>query len=139
MKRQSLALAFLLSVGLAGAARADVPPPETMACWTSSGSVEPLALGSRCTFNGPGTCQNTTCTRTGIANWDRDASATPPTNTYACVACVPNGGGKDSGSDQTKDSSGCAIGGPLARTIGPWLAAGLFAAAMMLARRRPRR
>jgi hypothetical protein len=27
----------------------------------------------------------------------------------------------------------------LARTIGPWLAAGLFAAAMMLARRRPRR
>jgi hypothetical protein len=139
MTSQRLSLAFLFTVCLVGLARADLPPPESLACWTSSGSVQPLALGSPCTFNGPGTCKNTTCTGIDKAKWDHDSGADPPTYTYACVACVPNGGGKDSGSDQTKDSSGCAIGGRLARTVGPWLAAGLFAAAMMLARRRPRR
>jgi hypothetical protein len=122
MNRQCLALALLLSVGLAGAARADlVPlPPDVSACLS-------LTAGSPCTNNGPGTCQNATCTTSANSSG------------YGCLKCVPNGGWKDSGSDQSKDSSGCSIGGRLARTIGPWLAAGLFAAAMMLTRRRPRR
>jgi hypothetical protein len=109
MNRQCLALALLFSLCLVGAARADAvpPPPEVSACVS-------LTVGSPCTFNGPGTCENATCT-TG-------------TSQYSCVKCVP-----------TDKDSGCAIGGRLARTIGPWLAAGLFAAAMMLARRRPRR
>lgn len=111
MNRQCLALALLLSVGLARAARADVAPlpPEVDACYS-------LTVGSACTYNGPGTCQNATCTI--------------GTSQSSCVKCVPTDAGKD---------SGCSIGGRLARTVGPWLAAGLFAAAMMLARRRPRR
>ena len=137
MTQRCLTLAFLFSVCLVGTARADVPPPEVWACHASAGGD--LPVGSPCTNNGPGTCQNTTCTGIDKANWDRDSGASPPTYTYACVSCVPNGSWKDAGSDQTKDSSGCAVGGRLARTIGPWLAAGLFAAAMMLARRRPRR
>ena len=131
MTRRCLTLAFLLSFCFVGAARADGVPPEVFAC---SGSV-----GSPCTFNGSGTCQSTTCTGIDKANWDRDSGAAPPTYTYSCLACVPAGGGKDSGSDQTTDSSGCAVGGRIARTIGPWLAAGLFGAAVMLTRRRPRR
>ena len=113
MNRRCLTLALLLSVGLAGAAHADVVPlaPDVFACAS-------LTVGSPCTYNGPGTCQNATCTD----------SANPTANQYNCVKCVP-----------TKDSSGCAVGGRLARTVGLWLAAGLFGAATMLARRRPRR
>jgi hypothetical protein len=133
MTRKCLSLALLFSVCLVGVARADVPPPEVTACHANAGGI--LPIGSPCINNGLGTCQNTTCTRTGIANWDRDASATPPTNTYACVACVPVSIGTDLGGD----GCGCAVGGRLVRTVGPWLAAGLFGAAMMLARRKPRR
>ena len=116
MNRQCLTWALFLSVCFAGAARADMPPPEAMACWGSSGSAESLPVGSPCNYNGPGTCQNATCTI--------------GTSQSSCVKCIPTDAGKD---------SGCSIGGRLARTVGPWLAAGLFAAAMMLARRRPRR
>ena len=119
MNRQCLTWALFLSVCFAGAARADMPPPEAMACWGSSGSAESLPVGSPCNYNGPGTCQNATCT-----------GANPSTNPYSCLKCVPTGSGGD---------SGCTIGGRLARTVGPWLAAGLFGAAMMLVRRRPRR
>jgi hypothetical protein len=111
MNRQRLSLAIFLTVGLAGTARADVIPlpPEAIACIS-------LTVGGACTYNGPGTCQNATCT-TG-------------TTQSSCVKCVPTEPSKD---------SGCSIGGRLARTVGPWLAAGLFAAAMMLTRRRPPR
>jgi hypothetical protein len=122
MTRQLLSLALLFSVCLVGAARADlVPlPPDVSACLS-------LTVGSPCTNNGPGTCQNATCTDS------------PGASGYSCLKCVPNGSGKDSGSDQSKDSSGCTIGGRLARAVGPWLAAGLFGAATLLTRRRPRR
>ena len=110
MNRQCLSLAILLTLGSGGVARADVAPlpPEAMACVS-------LTVGSACTYNGPGTCQTATCTI--------------GTSQSSCVKCVPTEPSKD---------SGCSIGGRLARTVGPWLAAGLFAAAMMLARRRPR-
>jgi hypothetical protein len=113
MNRQCLTLALLFSVCFVGAARADLVPvaPEVYACAS-------LTVGSACTYNGPGTCQNATCT-TGTS-----------TSQYGCVKCVPNGSGGD---------SGCAVGGRLARTVGPWLAAGLFGAATMLVRRKPRR
>jgi hypothetical protein len=139
MTRNCLAfsLALLLGVCFAGTARADMPPPEVSACHATAGGS--LPIDSSCDNGGPGTCQNTTCTGIDKANWDRDSSADPPTYTYACVACVPNGSGKDAGSDQTKDSSGCAIGGRFARTVGPWLVASGFGAAILLARRRFRR
>jgi hypothetical protein len=110
MSRECLSLAILLSVCFVGTARADVipEPPEVFACLS-------LTAGSPCSNNGPGTCQNATCT-TGASS-----------SGYSCLKCVP------------ADSSGCAMGGRLARTVGPWLAAGLFGAAVMLARRRPRR
>jgi hypothetical protein len=125
MNRQCLSLALLFSVGFAGAARADALPPDAVACFSGTQQA-----GSPCTFNGPGICQNATCTGIDKLNWDRDASATPPTIQYSCVKCIPTGAGTD---------SGCAVGGRLARTVGPWLVAGLFAAGVMLARRRPRR
>ena len=122
MTRQLLSLALFFSVCLVGAARADVVPvpPDVFACLS-------LTLGSPCSNNGPGTCQPATCTDS------------PGSSVYPCSKCVPTGSGKDSGSDQSKDSSGCAMGGRLARAVGPWLAAGLFGAATLLTRRRPRR
>lgn len=67
---------------LAGTARADVPPPETQPC---SGKQ----VGAACTYNGAGTCQESTCSRLDYAHWDRDASSSPPSMNYACVKCLP--------------------------------------------------
>ena len=117
-----LSLALLFSFCFAGAARADAVSPEVFAC-------SPGSLGSPCSYyKGSGTCQNATCWQKDMANWNPDASAYPPLTSYDCLSCVV-----------TEDSSGCAIGGRLARTVGPWLVAGLFGACVMLARRRPRR
>jgi hypothetical protein len=47
------------------------------------------------------------------------------------------GAGSAVDAGKPNDSSGCAVGGRLsANTLGPWLLAGLFAAIVMLARRR---
>jgi hypothetical protein len=56
-------------------------------------------------------------------------------------SAAAGGAGGTSGSDAGKpnDSSGCAVAGWLsAKALGPWILAGLFGAAVMLARRRRR-
>ena len=118
----AFSLTFLLGIGFAGAAHADLTPPEVSACAS-------LAVGSPCNNNGPGTCQYAACTQ---------SSAGPSWTPYPALCCVATGTGKDSGSDGNKDSSGCAIGGNLAGTVGPWMVAGLFGSGVMLARRRRR-
>jgi hypothetical protein len=67
---------------LGGTARADVAPPETSPCVGKQ-------VGDSCTYNGAGTCQSSTCSKLDYLNWDRDASASPPVTTYACVKCLP--------------------------------------------------
>jgi hypothetical protein len=77
----SSAFVFCALSFLALPARADVAPPETQPCVSK-------AAGDACTYNGAGTCQSQTCGRLDYANWDRDASASPPTTTYACLKCL---------------------------------------------------
>ena len=76
MTRQLLSLALFFSVCLVGAARADLVPlaPDVSACLS-------LTVGSPCTNNGPGTCQNATCTDS------------PGSSGYPCLKCVPTGSG----------------------------------------------
>lgn len=69
-------------IGWGGAARADVAPPETSPCVGKQ-------VGDSCTYNGAGVCQSSTCSKLDYLNWDRDASSSPPTTTYACVKCLP--------------------------------------------------
>lgn len=62
-------------------AHADVPPPETQPCTGKQ-------AGTACTYQSKaGTCQNGTCSKLDYLSWDRDASASPPTTSYACVKC----------------------------------------------------
>jgi hypothetical protein len=64
-------------------AHADVIPPEVGACQNKQ-------LGDPCT-NGSstGTCQNQTCSKLDYTSWDRDASSSPPSVSYACLKCIP--------------------------------------------------
>ena len=63
-------------------ARADVIPPDVSAC---SGQQ----AGAACTYNSTaGICQDGTCSRLDYTNWDKDASASPPSTSYACVKCA---------------------------------------------------
>lgn len=116
-------LVFLLATCLAGAASADIAPPEVAAC-------SALAPGDPCS-NGTGTCRQSTCSRGVYTGPDQDAGVV----SYACLTCAPNG----DGNDKSGDSSGCAVGGRFASAAGPWLLAGAFGAGVMLLRRRSRR
>lgn len=98
----ALLLASILLIGLP--ARADVIPPDTAAC---SGK----AAGAACTLSGSaGICQDGICSRLDYANWDRDASASPPSTTYACAKCVTGSAtatatGTDTGSKTATDTT----------------------------------
>jgi hypothetical protein len=142
-------------------ARADLPPPDTLSCHTASVG-DPCDPDGQATDGGTkaGTCQKATCTRLDYANWNRDASAAPPTMDYECLKCVI---ARDAGTDAAsatggaggaatggsggaaatggaaggapKSDSGCAVSGP-GTAFGPWLLAGGFATAVWFARRR---
>ena len=132
---------------LGGPARADVAPPDTSACAA-------LSAGAACVYNGTGTCQNSTCSKLDYANWDRDASASPPSMNYACLKCIPDTdtatstttatstittAGIDGGTSPSADDSACAIGKQVtAKRVAPWLLAGSFSLLFVLARRRRR-
>jgi len=129
-----------LSLLLAGMAKADVPPLDTEPCRTK-------AAGAACTYNGAaGTCESASCNRLDYANWNRDASASPPTTSYACVVCKPGtttgtltttGTATDSGTDPAeKKDTGCQIGGLTARRAAPWMMAGSFSLLFLFVRRR---
>jgi len=124
------------------AAHADVPPPETEPCV----GKQP---GDACVYNGSGTCQNQTCSRLDYANWDQDASPSPPSTTYACVKCVAGlptdtntatdtSTSADGGEPPSDDDSGCSIGRRSAtQRVVPWLLAAAFS--LLFLRRRRRR
>jgi hypothetical protein len=147
------ASALALVAVLALPARADVPPINTAPC-------ERVRAGDACTLEsfpgvsqdgGPssaGVCRTAACTRPDYAHWDRDASATPPLMTYACLLCtasIADGGSGDAGGaggSGHKGGSGCALGGPaLDRSfvsLAPWALATGFATTVLLFRRRRR-
>jgi hypothetical protein len=81
-------------------ALADVAPPGAAACAGKS-------AGDTCEG---GTCQAQTCSRLDYANWDRDAGHGPPTVSYACVLCVPDGGSGGSGGAGGQSTSAGAGG-----------------------------
>ncbi len=118
---------------VASAAWADVAPPDTSECQSRK-------AGDPCTG---GTCVVETCYRRDYTNWDQDASPMPPSVPYDCLVCIaqPTATGTVTGTgttttDTKDDDSGCSVGGSAARSLGPWLLAGLFGAAVMLIRRR---
>jgi hypothetical protein len=134
MRRDRILTTFGLvaSLSLAPAwAAADVIPPDVDAC-------RALQVGAACggmTGVPAGRCQNDTCTRLDYANWNRDAMATPPSMSYACVRCVA---GADGGAAPTSSSGGCSVGSSesVGRRLGPWLIAGLVWAVFLGRRRR---
>ena len=69
----------------ASVARADVVPPDVADCQSAK-------AGASCR-SGAGTCVTDTCSKLDYANWNRDASASPPTVQYTCLRCVSSDGG----------------------------------------------
>jgi len=156
----SSAFVFCALSFLALPARADVAPPETQPCVSK-------AAGDACTYNGAGTCQNQTCGRLDYANWDQDASASPPSTTYACLKCLtdtmtttatntatstPTATSSDTATSSntttstdtdtqtSKDDGFCSIGKPSAtKRIAPWLMAGAFSLLFLFGWRRRQR
>jgi hypothetical protein len=134
MKTLSGVVAFVIFGIATVPAVADVIPIDVAQCNT-------LSVGDSCAS---GTCQNSTCSRLDYAHWDRDASASPPSMTYACVRCLPGTGAGGSSSIGTstagsanKPDAGNEMGGPVGscscslvgRTVvrvAPWLLAGVF-------------
>jgi hypothetical protein len=128
-------------------ALADVAPPETEPCVGKQ-------VGDACIYNGSGTCQNQTCSKLDYSNWDRDASSSPPSTTYACVKCVVGTNtdtntntntdtntntNTDGGTPPAKDDGSCSVGRQItAKRIAPWLLASAFSILFLFARRRRR-
>jgi MYXO-CTERM domain-containing protein len=84
----------------ASGARADVVPPDVTSC-------DGQKAGDLC--NGAeGVCQNAECSRLDYAHWDRDATASPPSITYACVKCMngPPPAAQDAGNPPSKADAG---------------------------------
>lgn len=140
--RTTIRISALLTVIFSsGVLLADVIPPDVWEC-------NKLNAGDECSS---GRCQPSMCSRLDYDHWDRDASAAPPTTTYACLRCTAAGapgiggtggvsgtitgspgGAPPSASSASDDNSptgacNCAMAKQAARTVGPWLlAAGLW-------------
>ena len=126
---------------LGGPARADVAPPETADC-------QGKAAGAACVYLGNGTCQNQTCSKLDYANWDRDASSSPPSASYSCLKCMAGTStntstvtntvtNTDGGVPPANDSGTCSIGRQATvKRIAPWFLAGAFSLLFLFARRR---
>ena len=137
--RPALLLSAVCFVALP--ARADVAPPENEPCLGKG-------VGAACTYGTAGTCQSQTCTKLDYAGWNHDASAGPPSTSYACVQCVTgtststNTGtntNADGGDSPSKDSGACSIGKQSpAKRAAPWLLAAGFSSLFLIGRRRRR-
>jgi hypothetical protein len=124
-------------------AHADVIPPDVDAC-------NGKKAGDACNVSGSaGTCAASKCSRLDYANWDRDASPTPPTVEYDCVRCVSGATGGDGGASTGGDGgastptskaedSGCSFGSGV-RRVGPWALAAVPGLAIALFGRRTAR
>lgn len=87
MKTAGLLISALASLAAyASVARADVIPPDVADC------SQAASAGVSCR-NGAGVCVASTCSRLDYANWNRDASPSPPSVQYACLRCVSGDGG----------------------------------------------
>jgi hypothetical protein len=127
---RALPLSLLL---FATPAAADVVPPEVSAC---QGRVAGAACGGELGVPA-GVCRDDTCTRLDYLNWNRDASASPPTMQYPCVRCVsPADGGSGDAGAPTPSQGGCAVGSSLGRRVGPWALVALVWAAFLGRKRR---
>ena len=130
---------LLAALLLASPARADVAPPETQPCVGK-------AAGAACVYNGNGTCQTQTCSKLDYANWDRDASSSPPSTTYTCVKCLigtttgtdtATNTSADGGPPSVNDSGSCSIGRQATvKRVAPWFLAGAFSLLFLFGRRR---
>jgi hypothetical protein len=141
--KSTLHLALVLSaVGfVALPARADMAPPENEPCLGK-------AAGAACTYGSAGTCQSQTCTKLDYAGWNHDASAGPPSTSYACVQCVTgtststNTGtntNTDGGDSPSNGDGACTIGKQSSTTrVAPWLLAAAFSSLFLIGRKRRR-
>jgi len=150
---------FALATLLAIPVRADLAPPETQPC-------QGKAAGAACNYNGAGACRSETCTKLDYANWDHDASTSPPSTTYACLKCVPGEGTAtttttttatttttstatttttstatatktDDNPPPAKDDGACSVGkSSAAKRVAPWMLAGAFSLLFLFGRRR---
>ena len=138
---------FALATLLAIPVRADLAPPETQPC-------QGKAAGAACNYNGAGACRSETCTKLDYANWDHDASTSPPSTTYACLKCVPGEGTAtttttttttstttatktDDNPPPAKDDGACSVGkSTTAKRVAPWILAGAFSLLFLFGRRR---
>jgi len=147
----SSALACSAILLLALPARADVTPPETQPCVGKQ-------AGDACTLGAAGTCQYQTCIKLDYANWDRDASMSPPSTTYVCLQCITSNATNTTTNTATssptttntttttitstdtqtsQDDGFCSIGKTsAARRIAPWLMAGAFSLLFLFGWRR---
>lgn len=115
-------------------ALADVAPPGLTECNGKKG-------GDACSVNGSaGTCVAQTCSRFDYANWDREASTSPPVVQYACTLCqIGDAGtpGADGGTTPAASNKGCSLG-PAGRVAGSFALAAIPLAALLTFRRRRR-
>jgi hypothetical protein len=86
MPRLAFAASFATASLLTSLAFADAIAPDEGACPSKTAGVA-CKIGSK-----NGTCVNATCTRLDYANWDRDATAGPPSKQEPCVLCNTDGG-----------------------------------------------
>lgn len=134
--RRFLVSALFVAASLCsvGAARADVPPPNSEQC-------RGAAAGAACTTDAKlsGVCTASKCSRL-----DYSDGSPPGTITYDCLLCsagdagLPSdaGAAQDAASTAPETTKGCAIGGAPS-TAAAWALAALVPLAMR--RRRPRR
>jgi hypothetical protein len=101
----SFAAASVLTTSLAFA---DAINPDEGACTGKT-------AGSACSIPPKtGVCADATCSRLDYENWDRDATAGPPSKDYPCVLCNTDGGApadSGSGTDASPADAAHALGG----------------------------
>jgi hypothetical protein len=130
MRTVLAAVPALVALALAlapGAARADVPPPNSSGCTSKK-------AGDSCTRDdgAQGTCATSTCSR---INYDCDGGKSPCGSvSYECVTCGPVGASGDGGSGGTTSSSSCAAS-PRGAAPGIFAVSLAVLAALVLARR----
>ncbi len=84
--RTVFAASFATATLLSSLALADSISPDEGAC-----SGRPAGAACKIDVKN-GTCVNATCSRLDYANWDRDATAGPPSKQEPCVLCNTDGG-----------------------------------------------
>ena len=129
-------LAIAVLVGWTAVARADVSPPDVVAC-------EALAKGANCTLKGAsGTCQDSTCTWTCHGTGCPRDDAGLSVDTWTCLKCLDASGndptGVDAGANHTGGGCSEIAESSTARELCALAIAGSFSLLFLLRRRRAR-